>query len=561
MESPLERLGTGRRAVLPVREHRERVRRVHLRPREHRGRGRRSVAVRRCGAGGGRGLRAATVHEGREVRLHEPGMEAPGHDLGVREEVPEKADVGRDPGEPELAEGPPELARRRREGVRAGRAARPVGPHDDLGDEGIEPWVRGVSRVPARVHAHPGAGRRLEPVDDADRRAHRPVRLEGLEVHSRLHRVPASEDAVSFPGERTAPRELELEPDEVDPRELFGHRVLDLDPRIGLDEVRAAVFVHEELERPEVREPGLARERDGGGGDPIAEPGIEVRGGRDLDDLLAPPLEAALALAEVDDPARPVAGHLDLDVPGPLDEAFDVESVTAKGAPGLVAAAWPLALERRGVPDGGHPAAASAPRRLDHDPAPVLSEGDQELARRRKFAFHPGPRKDRHPAALRERSRPGLVAEELESLRGRSDKRDAAFRASPREVRVLAQEPVPGVDGVAARPLRRPDDRLPVKVGGNTPPRERHHLVRPRRVQGPRVILGADRHRSEAKLRRAPRDADGDLPAIGDEDAPESHVLSWSDRRAQPPIIDAPAERKQPQTRGGHFHSSVVLNY
>ena len=513
--------GTARLAVLPVREHRERVRGVHLRPGKHRGRGRGPIGGRRGDAGRGLRLRTITVHEGRKVRLHEPGMEASGHDLGMREEVPEEGDVGRDPGEPELPERPPQLGRSCRKGVRPGRA---VAPHHDLGDEGIEARVRGVSRVAARVHAHPGAGRRLEPVDDAARRAHRPVRLKGLEVHPRLHREAPAGDAVSFPGERPAPREFELEPHEVDPRELLGHRVLDLDPRIGLDEVRAARLVHQELERPEVREPGLPREREGGGDDPLAEARIEVRGGRDLDDLLAPPLEAALALAEIDDRARPVAGHLDLDVPGPLDEAFDVEIVTAEGAPGLVAAARPLAFERRGVTDGGHPAAASAPRRLDHHPAPVLSEGEQELAGSLQPALDRGPRKNPHPAALRERPCPGLVPEELEGLRSRSDECDAAFRASPGEVRVLAQEPVPGVDGVAVRALRRAEDRRLVEVGGGAPPRKRLHLVRPRRVEGPRVVLGAHRHRGEAELRRAPRDADRDLPPIGDEDAPESHV-------------------------------------
>ena len=488
---PGRRPGTARLAVLPVREHRERVRRIHLRPGEHcgRGRGRRSVAGRRGDAGRGRGLRAVTVHEGREVRLHEPGVEATRHDLRVGEEVPEKADVGRDPGEPELPEGPPELPRRRREAVGPGR---PVGPHHDLRDERIESRVRGVARVSARVDPHPGAARRFEPVDDAARRPHGSVRLEGLEVHPRLHREAAGGDAVSFPGERPAPRELELEPDEVDPGELFGHRVLDLDPRIGLDEVRAAILVHQELERPEVREPGLAREGEGVGDDAVAEARIKVRGGRNLDDLLAPPLEAALALAEVDDPARTVAGHLDLDVPCPLDETLDVELVTAERAPGLLAAARPRALERRGVPDGGHPTAASAPDRLDHHSTAVLSEGEQELARHRKSAFHPGPRQDRHPAALRERPRPSLVAEQLEGLRGRSDESDAAFRASPGELRVLAQKAVSGVDGVAPRALRGREDRRPDR-GRRTrfPPRKRLHLVRPRRVEGLGIVLRA----------------------------------------------------------------------
>ena len=302
--------------------------------------------------------------------------------------------------------------------------------------------------------------------------------------------------------------------------------MLDLDPGVGLDEVRVAGVVHEELERAEVRETGRPREGEGGDDDPVAKGGIEVGSGRDLDDLLPAPLEAALALAEVDGPAGSVTGHLDLDVPRPRDEALDVELLPAEGAPGLLPAARPRAFELRDAPGGGHPAAAPAPRRFDHHPGAVRSEGEQELAGRREPAFHRGPREDRYLAVLRERPCPGLVAEEIEGVRGRADEGDAALHASPGEVRILAQEPVAGMDGVTARPLRGPDDRLPVEVGGGAPSRERHHLVRARRVQGPRVVLGANRDHGEPQVRRTSRDADRDLPPIRDEDAPESHSAS-----------------------------------
>ena len=459
------------------------------------------------------------------MRLHEPDMETAGHHLRMREEVPEEADIGHDPGHPELPERPPELPRRGREGV---RASRPVGAYHDLGDEGIEARVRNVSGVSVRIDAHAGAARRLEHVDDAARRTHRSVRPQGFKVHPGLHGIAAAGDAVRELGQRRASRELELEPDEIDARKLFGHRVLDLDPRIGLDEVRVAVLVHEELERPEVGEPGRPGEDEGGRDDPIAKGRIEVGGGGDLDDLLPAPLEAALALAEVDDTSVSVPGNLDLDVPRPRDETLDVELSAAEGPPGLLAAARPRALELRDARDGRHPAAASAPGRLDHRPAPVRSEGEQELPGGRKPALHRRPREYRYRATLRERPRPGLVPEELERRRVGADEGDAALRASPGELRVLAQKTVSGVDGVAPRALRRPEDRLLVEVGGGAPPRKRLHRVRPHRVQGPHVVLGADRHRGEPEFRRAPGNPDRDLPPVGDEDTPESHFPSRS---------------------------------
>ena len=292
------------------------------------------------------------------MRLHEPGMETAGHHLGMREQFAEEADIGRDPLQPELPERPPELARSRREGLRSGRA---VGSNDDLGDERVEARVRGVSRVAARVDPHPGSARRLEGLDDASGGANRPVRPQGFQVYPRLHREAVARDAVPPRRQWRAARKVELKPDEVDPRELLRNGVLDLDPGVRLDEIRGAGLVHEELEGREVREPRLPREGEGDRDDPLAESRIEVRGGCDLDDLLAPPLEAALALAEVHGPSGAVARHLDLDVPRPDDEALDVELFPAEGPPGLVAAAWPRALELRDAPGGGHPAAAPAP--------------------------------------------------------------------------------------------------------------------------------------------------------------------------------------------------------
>ena len=48
-----------------------------------------------------------------------------------------------------------------------------------------------------------------------------------------------------------------------------------------------------------------------------------------------PALDRALALPEVDDVAVGVAQHLDLDVPGLLDELLEEDAVVAEGGLGL----------------------------------------------------------------------------------------------------------------------------------------------------------------------------------------------------------------------------------
>src|SRR5207244_12707622 len=66
------------------------------------------------------------------------------------------------------------------------------------------------------------------------------------------------------------------------------------------------------------------------------------------------------------------------------------------------------------------------------------------------------PAQHGHAAALGQGSRRNLVAEEGERLGPRADEGEAGLGAAPREARLLAQEAVARVHGVAPRP---PGDR------------------------------------------------------------------------------------------------------
>ena len=123
--------------------------------------------------------------------------------------------------------------------------------------------------------------------------------------------------------------------DQVDAGDHLGHRVLDLEARVHLDEVELAVLV-EELDRAgaeiaELRASPCATTS------PIcvALGGVERRGGGLLPHLLVAALQRAVALAEMDGVAVAVAEHLDLDVARLGEILLDIDRVVAERGLGL----------------------------------------------------------------------------------------------------------------------------------------------------------------------------------------------------------------------------------
>src|SRR5207247_4182616 len=145
------------------------------------------------------------------------------------------------------------------------------------------------------------------------RRPYRAGGGESLHVGPDLQREPARRRDLLLPqaqvGERASGGERELGGDQVDPGHLLRHRVLDLEPRVRLDEGEPArvVGVEEELEGPDARVAHLRRHAHGGAGEPRAQLPGEARRRRELAALLMPALAAAVPLAELAYRAAPVA--------------------------------------------------------------------------------------------------------------------------------------------------------------------------------------------------------------------------------------------------------------
>ena len=206
---------------------------------------------------------------------------------------------------------------------------------------------------------------------------------------------------------------------QVQPGDLFGDRVLDLQPGVDLEE-GDLVVLDQELGGGQAREFGRTDQRRRGRGQPGADlPGQRRR--RDLDQLLPPPLQAAVAVAEHGHGARAVADDLDLDMPGPGQQPFGKDPPVAEGRGRLRGAPAHCLGQVLLAGDRAQAAPAAAGHRLDHDRA-VLAQ--------QRSCFFPrgvgaGAGQHRHAQLTRPGPGRGLVAEQRECRWPRSGEAQA----------------------------------------------------------------------------------------------------------------------------------------
>ena len=275
---------------------------------------------------------------------------------------------------------------------------------------------------------------------------------------------PRWDDVLLREPEGLARRDPHLGGHEVDAGQHLGHRVLDLDPAVDLDEVGVAVVVDEELERADVLVAGRDDGTDRALGERLAPGRGHRRRRRLLEDLLVPALDRAVALPQVDAVAEPVDRDLDLDVPVVLQPALEVQRVVAERGAGLGAADRQHGGQLARRADHPHALAAAARRRLDEhrvaDPLRLL-EGVGLVAEQARA-------RDRRQAVIGEQPAGLLLrGEPLEDVGGRADEREPVGTHGVGERVVLGQEPVARVDRRRSRSrARRRSARAPRGTSG-----------------------------------------------------------------------------------------------
>ena len=470
--------------------------------------------------GGGRGGnrlegRAGARDELRQMLLDEPGVQLSRGERGVLDDRPEPRDVRDDPED----HGAPKGVAHPLDRLRAVLA-----PGDDLREQRVVVDAHLRADVEARVHPDPGPLRLREVQDTPRRRQVVAVRVLGVEAA--LEGVPPERHVGLREGKGTARRHLELQPHEVEAAHRLGHRVLDLQPGVHLEEGERAVGREQELDGTRVHVAGRARRGDAGRAQGLPLRGVEGRAGRLLDDLLVPPLDGALALAEVHDATPRVGHHLDLDVPGPLDETLEHHRVVAEGPPGLAARGGERFLEARLAPHDAHALAPAAAGGLEHQrPADPAGLGEEPRVRLlvAVVAGHDGDAGRRHQAARRP-----LVPHAPVHVARRADEDEAGALHRVGEVAALAQEAVAGVDGVGPRRARGAEQPVDREVGlprlGGT---DRDRLVGLADVPRGPVGLRVDGHGRNPEDAAGADDPHRDLPAVGDQDLAEQRHAGY----------------------------------
>ena len=336
----------------------------------------------------------------------------------------------------------------------------------------------------------------------------------------------------------------DLGPHQVDAGHLLGDRVLHLNARIDLDEMKVAgVEIVQELHRARIEVVGLLRDGQRIPGERLALLRAEDGGGGAFHDLLVAPLHRTIALEEVDNPAVAIRQHLDLEMTRAADEALEVDVVLAEGGVRLAPCGKKGGLELVLGLDDPHAATAAAPACLEHaGEAHRANEGERLCGVRRQCIRR---RHRRHAGTGRDGPRGHLVAEQAQRLRPRADEGDPRFGAGLGELGRFGEEAVARMDGIALRLDRDADDVVHRQVGGDgaAPLADAVGLVRLEAMEGEVILFGEDRDRGLAHLIGGAQDANGDL-------APVRHQYSFE---------AAHRSARSPDRRVRAFYTDVLL--
>ena len=277
--------------------------------------------------------------------------------------------------------------------------------------------------------------------------------------------------------------------------------MLHLDARIHFDEIPLTrIRIHQEFHGPRVVIPRRPRQLHRRLGQLPPHPIVQAHRRRYLDHLLMPPLHRAIPLIKVQQVPRAIPQDLHLHMPRPLHVTFQEHRIVAKRRARLPPRLRQPLAEFRRAAHHPHAAPAAAERRLHDQRKPYAPCHPLRLPRIADRILCPRHRRNARP--LRQLPRRPLVAQQLQQLRARPDKRNPRPLASARQRRILRQKSVPRMDRVHALFPRQPDNPVHIEVRLHRPlsRADQVRLIRLETVQRQPVLLRIDRNRPQPQL-------------------------------------------------------------
>jgi hypothetical protein len=174
-----------------------------------------------------------------QVPFDESGVERAREEGRVLEDGHQEVAVVADPADPQAAQ-------RASQAARGFLARRPV--RDQLGQQRVVVHAHDAALLHAAVHAH--ARQRLGLPEQEIAGPGQEVVLRIFGVEARFDGVPRDRERVLPEGQRLPGRHAQLECHEVEAGDEFGDRVLYLEPRVDLEEVKLSLGIEYELHRP-----------------------------------------------------------------------------------------------------------------------------------------------------------------------------------------------------------------------------------------------------------------------------------------------------------------------
>ena len=314
----------------------------------------------------------------------------------------------------------------------------------------------------------------------------------------------------------------------------FGHRVLDLDPRIGLDEVEILLLVHQKLDGAGIdiidRANNLQRQI----ADFLAFLAGEIGRRRQFDDLLMPPLDRAVPLEIMHDVAVLIPHDLDFDVLGILQVFFQKDRGVAESGQGLGGGRFEAFQQFLLIAGHPHATAATTGGGLDDDRiAALLGENQRVFFTGDGLG---GSRHNRNPGLQRHGAGRDLVTQTPLDISGGSNESDAGPFAGIGEIGVFGEKAVTRVNRIHLFAPGQVDNLIDAQVSldRTLALADLVGLVGLVAVQGELVLFRVNRHRLDAQFGAGPENADGNFPAVGCHDLFELLDFHQTSSRVRP---------------------------